>query len=290
MEKLSRTQPDEVPTKLGLQLRRYMLGLTADDLRSVGALLSGASRSHPEVLTVLQAFSARLAELQPRLALELAQATSGKHPDVDFNRSIDKLSLLEVLTRRNLPDVLSAARADPDFGFYALFPWARHDPLGAIVFSEEKFTDGRRIAGVNKCFRTWLAHQPIEAIAWLDAHQEYHEMFLGAPDPENTAVRSLPAGQAVDLVTSIKDPLLRDAIMEQAYRTYAQSEPEALVAMAPFLRLEEKGRPATLAQWLRVWRRLDATAAAAWAADLPDGDLKSAAQRSLKAPEPDTPY
>jgi hypothetical protein len=85
-------------------------------------------------------------------------------------------------------------------------------------------------------------------MAWLDAHQEYHEMFLGAPDPENMAVRSLPAGQAVELVNSMKDPLLRDAIMEQAYRTYAQSEPEALVALAPFLRLEEKGRPATLSR------------------------------------------
>lgn len=292
LEKLSRTPPDEVPTKLGLQLRRYLLSLPPEDLRPVGALLSGAllsgaSRSHPEIRAVIQAFSTRLAELEPRLALELAQATSGKHPDADFNRSIDKLSLLEVLTRRNLADVLSAARADPDFGFYMLGRWASHDPLGAIVFSGEQFSGGQRIAGVNKCFRTWLAYDPIRAIAWLDAHQEHHEMFLSAADPENSAVRSLPAGQAAALATSIKDPLLRDALVEQAYRTYAQSEPEALVALAPFLRLEEKGRSATLAQWLRAWRRLDAAAAAVWVAHLPDGDLKSAAQHSLAAPEPD---
>jgi len=286
MEKLSRTQTDEVPTKLGLQLRRYMLGLTPEDLRPVGALLSGASRSHPEVFAVLQAFSTRLAELDPRLALELAHATSGKHPDVDFNRSIDKLSLLEVLTRRNLSDVLSAARPDPDFGFYMLGRWASHDPMGAIAFSEEQFSGDQKTAGVNKSFRIWLARQPADAIAWLGTHPEYHEMFLRSPDPENTVVRSLPARRAADLVASINDPLLRDAIMEQAYRTYAQSEPEALVAMAPFLRSEEKGRPATLTQWLRAWRHLDASAATAGVADLPEGDLKSAAQRSLAGPEP----
>ena len=290
MERLSRTQPEEVPTKLGLQLRRYMLGLTPEDLRPVGALLSGSSRSHPEILAVIQAFSMRLAELDPRLALELAQATSGKHPDIDFNRSIDKLSLLEVLTRRNLPEVLDAARADHDFGFYMLGRWASHDPLGAIAFSEEQFSGGQKTAGVNKSFRIWLAHEPVGAIAWLDAHQEYHEMFLGAADPENTVVRSLPARRAANLVASINDPLLRDAIMEQAYRTYAQSEPEALVAMAPFLRLEEKGRPATLGQWLRAWRRLDAAAPAAWVAHLPEGDIKSAAQRSLENPEPGAPF
>lgn len=290
MEKLSRTRPDEIPTKLGLQLRQYMLGLSADDLRPVGALLSGASRSHLEVLAVIQAFSTRLAELEPRLALELAQATSGAHPDPDFNRSIDKLALLDVLTRREIADVLAAARADHEFGYYMLARWANHDPLGAIAFSEQTFEGDLRMAGVHKSFRVWLAHQPAKALTWLDGHQDYHELFLRSPDPENTAVRSLTARQAAELVASVKDPLLRNAALEQAYRTYGKTQPEALVAMAPFMPLEEGGRTVGLARWLRTWHRSDATAAAAWVADLPDGDLKTAAAGFLNTPDPPAPF
>ncbi|MES2468494.1 MAG: sigma-70 family RNA polymerase sigma factor [Verrucomicrobiota bacterium] len=56
------------PTKLGLQLRKYMLGLTAKELDAVGRLLGEVPGYEGEFPAVLGAFSTRLAQADPVLA------------------------------------------------------------------------------------------------------------------------------------------------------------------------------------------------------------------------------
>ena len=71
LEQLRNEPSSGEPTKLGLQLRKYMLGLTAEELEPVGKLLGEVPGYEGEFPAILGAFSTRLAQLNSPLALEL---------------------------------------------------------------------------------------------------------------------------------------------------------------------------------------------------------------------------
>ena len=71
LEQLRNEPSSGEPTKLGLQLRKYMLGLTAEELEPVGKLLGEVPGYEGEFPAILGAFSTRVAKLNSPLALEL---------------------------------------------------------------------------------------------------------------------------------------------------------------------------------------------------------------------------
>ncbi|RYD26219.1 MAG: hypothetical protein EOP86_26265 [Verrucomicrobiaceae bacterium] len=81
LEKLGQPFAAEEPTKLGIQLSKYMLTLSTDDLEPVGRLLGSLPESGGEIPAVLGAYSTRMAMLDPQLALELLASIKGQAPD-----------------------------------------------------------------------------------------------------------------------------------------------------------------------------------------------------------------
>ncbi len=292
LDQLGKTPADAAPTKLGLQLRQYMLALNAEELPGVGRLLREAPRSHPGVFQVIAAFSTRLAELNPSLALELAQATDGGHPDADYARSVDKESLLEVITRNHKAEFLRAAQADKQFGFDALRVWAAHDAVGAIEYVRASQEGWKKLAGYSNCFQQWFMDDPTAALHWLDAHavdqpeamERAHHSFIDGLG--NWLPSQLPPTQAVALTASIEDPLLRNKVIEGVFAQYRRRHPEALVGLAPFWRLEEGGKPLSVAEVVAAWREKDEAGLTTWVDSLPEGDLKTTARRHLATPAP----
>lgn len=292
LDRLKQTPPDGGPTKLGLQLRKFLLALNPDDLRSVGKIMRGSLRSHREMMALLEAFSTRLAELNPALALELAKAGSGRHPDADFNNSIDKMALLDVLTRQSEPAFLKAARQDKDFGFYAINTWAAHDPAGVMEYVEHTLEGKLQESGYRKCLGVWMDKNPAAAYRWLDQRVvdqpealEQTYSFLFEQD-KYAVIHQLPAREAVALGISLSDPVLRNPLIEVAFTAYSQDQPEVLAAFAPLLRLEDKAKPLSVQQVVQAWRRKDDAGVVAWVENLSESGLKTAARRCLAEPLP----
>ena len=289
---LKQTPNDSGPTKLGLQLRKYMLDLPAEELRAVGKLLRGSPRQHREMKAVLEAYSTRLAELEPALALELAMASSGKHPDPDFSNSIDKASLLDVLTRQSLPEFLKAADVDKDFGYDALTSWSAHDPIGAIAYVESRLEGKLQQAGYEKCLPPWLERDPSTALPWLNRRiKEQPELAeqtyaIIPKDLKFGVARQMTVQQATTLVPLLTDSVLQSTLLESIYLTFQEDQPEVFAGLAPFLRLEDDAKPISVSQVVFAWRRKNAAGVSAWVSGLPAGELKMTAERCLKAPHP----
>ena len=292
LDRLKQTPPDGGPTRLGLQLRKFLLALNLEDLRLVGEIMRGSPRSHREMMALLEAFSTRLAELDPALALELAKDGSGRHPDADFNNSIDKMALLDVLTRQSEPAFLKAAQQDKDFGIYAIDTWASHDPTGVMEYVEHTLEGKLQESGYQKCLRVWMDKNPAAAYRWLDQRVvdqpealEQTYAFLFEQD-KYAVIHQLPAREAVALAISLRDPVLRNPLIEVAFTAYSQDQPEVLAAFGPLLRLEENAKPLSVQQVVQAWRRKDAASAVAWVESLSESDLKTAARRCLAEPLP----
>lgn len=292
IEHLKTTDPQASPTKLDLQLRRYMLTLSAEDLPEVARMFSGAPRAHRGMSQVIAAFSTRLAELEPDLALELAQATSGKHPNPDFANSIDKKSLLDVLVRTHTAAFRQAVAQDTKFGKSALESWAKYDPEAAINYVETSFAGDQRIEAYTPIMVYWFINDPAAATRWLDMHA------VEKPDVVNRVNASLygglgrwlaqqmPPSQAVALTTSITDPLLRNLTIESLSQQYFRRHPEALAGLTPWLRMEDEGKPLSVGTVVNYWRQKDEPGVAAWVDGLPEGELKTTALRHLAAKNP----
>ena len=285
--------PDEAgPTKLGLQLRKYLLELPAEELRQAGQLLKGSPRQHREMMTVLEAFSTRLAELESDLALELAMAGSANHSDPDFSNSIDKASLIDVLTRLALPEFLQAATADKEFGYDALTSWSAHDPMGAIAYIEISLEGKTQEDGYRKCLPPWLERDPSEALPWLDRRiRERPELAdqtyaMIPPELKYIVASRMPARQAIALVPLLTDSVLQSTLLESIYLTFQEDQPEIFAKLAPFLRLEDHAKPISISQVVSAWRRKNAAGVSAWVSGLPAGELKKTAERCLQAPHP----
>ncbi len=288
IEHLKTTDPETTPTKLDLQLRRFMLTLSAEDLADVGRMLRDAPRAHRGLAQVIAAFSTRLAELEPDLALELAQASDGQHPNAGFAKSIDKNSLLDALVRNHTAAFRKAIETDKEFGFSALGAWAGHDPVAAMEYAETSYEGEQRLAGYNKCLQPWLLNDPAAAFHWLDAHAvekpevvAYVDSYIGLGA---WLAMGLPPVQAVALAGSLEDPLLRNKLIESAFNHYRARHPETLAGFAPFLRAEDGGKPASVGDVVSYWRKKDEAGVAAWVEGLPEGTVKTAARRHLAAP------
>jgi RNA polymerase sigma factor (sigma-70 family) len=292
LDRLKQTPPDGGPTKLGLQLRKFLLALNPDDLRPVGKIMRGSPRSHREMMALLEAFSTRLAELEPALALELAKDGGVRHPDADFNNSVDKMALLDVLTRQSEPAFLKAAQQDKDFGFYAILTWAAHDPAGVMEYVEHTLEGKLQESGYRKCLGVWMDKNPAAAYRWLDQRivdqpdvLEQTYSFLFEPD-KYAVIHQLPAQEAVALAISLRDPVLRNPLIGMAFIAYSQDQPQVLAAFAPLLRLEDNAKPLSVQQVVQAWRRKDDAGAVAWVENLPEGGLKTTARRCLAEPLP----
>lgn len=292
---LKQTPPEAGPTKLGLQLRKYMLDLPNEELRPVGKLLKGSSPPHREMLGVREAFSTRLAELEPALALELVKARAGKHHDSDLTNSYEPLALLDVLTRHYLPEFLKAARTDPGLGSGALGIWSGHDPLAAIAYVTESFPAEARQDGYRRCLQSWLEWNPSDALQWLDRHitarsdqsgQGMAALLFPADVTLSNVVRRMSSGQAAALVPLLGDTELRNVILLNLYYTTADNQPEIMAELAPFLRLEDHAKPLSVADVVWSWRKKDEAGLSAWVEGLPPGELKAAAERCLRTPNP----
>ena len=298
LDRLKQTPPDGGPTKLGLQLRKFLLALNLDDLRPVEKIMKGSPRSHHEMMALLEAFSTRLAELDPALALELAKEGCSRHPDASFNNSIDKMALLDVialldvLTRQSEPAFLKAAQQDKDFGVYAIDTWAAHDPTGVMEYVEHTLEGKLQESGYQKCLRVWMAKNPAAAYRWLDQRAvdqpealEQTYSFIFELD-KYTLTSQLPAREAVALAISLRDPVIRNPLIEVAFTVYRRDQPEVLAAFAPLLRLEDNAKPLSVQQVVQAWRRKNEAGAVAWVENLPESGLKTTARRCLAEPLP----
>lgn len=284
---------DSGPTKLGLQLRKYMLALTVEDLRAASKLLKGYPSTHQEMVMVVVAFSARLAELDPSLALELVQSGNGKNADPDFSKSVDKAALLDVLTRNFLPSLMDAGKSNPVLMIATLESLATHDGPSAMKYTADSLAPEFQPETYRKCFYSWVTCQPSEALQWLDGH------FMAEPDQSvrlreewmlrnslSSIVRQLSPQEIIRLIPVLSDDQLRNDVLKTFFYSYGDEHPEVMVRLVPWLRLEDEAQPVSVASLVFSWLKKDPAGVAAWAASLPAGELKTAAERTLAKPNP----
>lgn len=292
LAQLSRTSPDEAPTPLGLQLRRYMLGLSAEELRPVAEVLTASETQHLEILTVIEAFNARLAELEPRTALMLVQQKLLEPGDdslrqvYDKNRHTNGRAVIDILGRRDFAGFLESVKTDPNFFFSHWLSLTQINGQTTLEYLQKNFLeDSRQENHARACFDAWLDARPNEAMVWLDQNLDSYAQLAGSYHINQVGHR-LSASQAVALVSLMQDPLLRSVLIESAWTYHRDSHPEAFTTLAPLLRLDDGGQPLSVRDFVWTWRKKDAAGADAWVAALPEGDLKAAAERSLEKPNP----
>lgn len=137
----------------------------------------------------------------------------------------------------------------------------------------------------------WMQRDPAEATKWIDAHAEakpdiYDRINSLHGGFSSWAVQQMPAQEAVALTLELQDPLVRNSFVLAMYQEYIISQPEVLTGLAPVMQLPDDARPLSVAGFLNAWRRRDEKAASHWVESLPDGELKTTAQRSLANPLP----
>lgn len=287
LSQLARTSPSEAPSRLGLQLRRHMLGLSADDLREIAGLLSTANRNHDETRAVIEAFSSRLAELEPEGALALLLYNPPVPPDEAFLGSIDAHAIVGTLARRDMAALLQVARLDADYMFSYCAAMALCDGRAVIELIQEAFAnDPRSDQALISSFDSWIKRDASQAIRWLDENPDACPRILSGRGVSSVGA-FLPAKEAVALAASVEDPLLRAAVITAVHVAHLSRNPEEFTRLTPFLRPEDEGIPLSVRDVVRAWRNKDAAGAAAWIESLPEGDLKAAAARSLAIPAPD---
>lgn len=290
---LKETPADSGPTKLGLQIRKYMLALPAEDLRAASMLLKGYPINHREMVMVVAAFSARLAELDPSLALELVQSGNGKNADPDFSKSIDKAALLDVLTRNSLSSLMDAGKSHPALMIATLESLATHDGASAMKYTADSLAPEFQPESYRRCFYSWATCQPGEALQWLDGQ------FMAEPDQSgrlreewmlnqsiSLMVRQSSPQEIIRLMPLLNDDQLRNDVLKTFFYSYGDEHPEVMVRLVPWLRMEDGAQPVSVASLVYSWLKKDPAGVAAWAASLPAGELKTAAERTLAKPNP----
>ena len=199
---------------------------------------------------------------------------------------------MDVLSRgQHLPEVLRICSKDKDLNMKLIRAWAAHDGPAAGAHAEALLAESPGQFYRSTYLWPWLSHDPAGAVKWLDANAEAKPAIYERADGlfgtlGYWAVKQMPTPQAVELTLGLRDPVVRNEFVRGMYSAYSQRQPEVLAGLAPLLQVQDDAKPLSVAHVLTAWRRKDEPAAAAWVQGLPDGDLKSAAQRSLARPLP----
>lgn len=292
LEALGKQRASEGPTKLGLQLRKYMLGLPAEDLEPVGKLLGGVPGYEGEFREILGAFSTRLAQLNPSLALKLLadrqDKGDGKNGGIRFSRT----AFLDVLSRgAQLPAVLEICTGDSGLEQKLLGVWVGHDGPAAAEYAEQLLTVSKRDFDRAVYLGPWIMREPAQAVKWLDANAEARPGIYSRADSIFGTLgwwtaQQFPPQEAVELTLGLKDAVVRNNLVRGMWSAYAMRNPEVLAGLAPLLQSDENAKPLSVASVVKAWRKKDEAAAAAWVEQLPAGELKSAALRAMAKPVP----
>lgn len=269
-----------------------MLALSAEDLEPVGRLLGSLPESGGEIPAVLGAYSTRLAQLNPRLALELLASIKGKPSGQAQGIRFSRTSLLDALSRgAALPETVRICDEDPELRVKLIGVWATHHPEAAMACAEKRLAASPGEFDRSVYLWPWMQRDPAGASKWLDAHAEANPVIYERANSlhggfSSWAVKQMPAREAVALTLELQDPLVRNSFVLAMYQEYVVSQPEVLTGLASIMQLPDDARPLSVASFLSAWRRKDEKAASNWVESLPEGELKATARRSLAKPLP----
>jgi hypothetical protein len=291
LERLASSPDGREAEGLGIQLRRCMLTLDADELEEVGALLAAVKRDRSQLQAVASAFSSRLAALRPDLAADLLMLHGG---EADARQALagllDKSAVLDVLSRSALPEALRACEKDNDLKRRLITAWATHSPLAAMEYAEKMLPSAPEALDRADYLFPWMQHDPKGLVTWLDANAESHPQILERTNSIHAGgyarwiVQQMPRAEGISMTLGLRDPLIRNAFVSGLFNEYPPSE---ITGLAPLLQLRDGAKPLSVSGFLNKWRRKDGAAASTWAAGLPEGDLKTTALRVLATPLPD---
>lgn len=291
LERLGQSPPEgREAESLGIRLRHLMLGLEADELEDVGALLAGVKRNRAELRSVAAAFSTRLAALRPEWAAELLTVREEGDPRHFLAELLDKSAVLDVLSRSALPEALRVCENDDDLKRRLVQALAGHSPQPAMEYAEKILAASPQALDRADYLWPWSRHDCGSLVKWLDANAESRPVVLERANslhPGGFApwvVKQMPPEEGVRLTLGLQDPVIRNSFVSALYINYSHFQPEALAGLAPLLQLADSGKPLSVSKFVTTWRRKDESAVASWVHGLTDGELKARALRVLVAP------
>ena len=243
-----------------------------------------------------------------RAKLRQWQESQTNNPDDVEGRARLLQEMLAMVTGENVAKIiqsLSAEEMNTPFGTGALHHWMQADPIIASnwLASRPDTTEDQTLAvaedwaGNPDGLRQYLGQLPDTAWKQSFIQDTSSEMSLTNPveavklaqqmkpgDAQTDLLRAVACGwvsadpnAALDWISSVKDPAMREQVVASAAQSYALDDPAQAVAwLASSVKSDQIVKDSTL-NIIQTWVTKDPAAAANLVSQFPDGDTKIAA-------------
>jgi hypothetical protein len=247
-----------------------------------------------------------------RLKLRLWQESQVNDPDDEEGRARLLQEMLAMVTDENVAEIirsLTAEEMNTPFGTGALHHWMQVDPVTASnwLASRPDTTEDQTLAiaedwaGNRDGFRQYLDQLP--DTAWKQSFLQDASSAMSSTNPleavklaqqmkpgdaQTNLLRGVVCGwvstdpnAALDWINSVNDPLLREQMTASAAQAYALTDPaQAAAWLVSEVKSDGVIKDSAL-NILSTWVTIDPAAAANWAAQFPEGDIKAAAVKTV---------